>query len=105
MIIRRRAGRVLYWGEHLDPQDLGGTADGWVRTVEVVTARPVRASVAGRLHGGDLVGATLVSGESVSIGPVTLTLVGADDRGAHWDVRAPRQVRLLRDDAREARGR
>lgn len=106
MIIKRKAGTTLYWGEALDPKDLAGTCDGWMKTVAF-------GDDCRHLEGGKVLVKTSASpwqrgfftGEKFDLGPIVLTLAKVDHLGAHWDVRAPRHIRILRDDAREVRSR
>tara|TARA_B100000929_G_C15324875_1_gene358597 strand:+ start:407 stop:700 length:294 start_codon:yes stop_codon:yes gene_type:complete len=97
MIIKRKPRTALYWGENLDPKDLAGTCDG---QLYMAAADDNAAS-----FGLNKTFRILNVGERTEAGPVVLTLVKVDHLGAHWDVRAPRHIRILRDDAREVRGR
>ncbi|TDX21653.1 hypothetical protein DFO67_13421 [Modicisalibacter xianhensis] len=94
MIIRRKAGKTLFWGRDLDPNDLLATSDGHLTTFRYKRGPDAKAIV------GQIADTWAVEvGEVVDLGEVTMTLVKIDEYGAHWDVQAPRDVRILRDDA------
>ena len=95
MIIRRKPGKTLFWGTDLDPQNLGQTCDGYLLTHRYKRGDDAKAIVSDPNSSGAY---AVEVGEKLDFGAVVMTLVAIDERGAHWDIQAPREVRILRDD-------
>lgn len=92
MIIRRKPGKTVYWGEALDPDDLANSASGWAKTLSLEDrSAVVQYEDATR---------RVSLGDRMQVGPVVLTLEAIARGEAHWGIRAPREIRILRDDAK-----